>query len=126
MDIIGFDIYQRKGGAEGNQAFIQEVDKSLTTLEAIAKQNNKIPALTEFGYNGLPDSTWWTNVFAKGIGTHKISYVMGWRNAGIKDEKRFEYYVPYKGQSSANDFVLFYQLPQTFFQKDVTAAKLYR
>jgi len=126
VDIIGFDIYQRKGGAEGNQAFIQEVDKSLTTLEAIAKQNNKIPALTEFGYNGLPDSTWWTNVFAKGIGTHKISYVMGWRNAGIKDEKRFEYYVPYKGQSSANDFVLFYQLPQTFFQKDVTAAKLYR
>ncbi len=126
VDVIGFDIYQRKGGADGNQQFIQELDKSLTTLEEMAKQNYKVPALTEFGYNGLPDSTWWTNVFAKGLNTHKISYVLGWRNAGIKDEKRFEYYVPYKGQGSAADFVKFYQLPQTLFQEDVTKEKLYR
>jgi len=126
VDIIGFDIYQRKGGVDGNRQFIQELDKSLTTLVDIAQQNNKLAALTEFGYNGLPDSSWWTNVFAKGIGTHKISYVMGWRNAGIKDDQHFEYYVPYKGQISANDFVRFSQLPQTLFQKEVTKVHLYR
>ena len=95
-------------------------------MVGIAQQNNKLAALTEFGYNGLPDSSWWTNVFAKGIGNHKISYVMGWRNAGIKDEQHYEYYVPYKGQLSANDFVLFSQLPQTLFQKKVTKAHLFR
>jgi len=126
VDIIGFDIYQRAGGADGNAKFIAEMDKSLTTLEDIAKEKNKIPALTEFGYNGLPDSIWWTNVLAKGINTHKISYALGWRNAGIKSEKRFEYYVPYKGQSSADDFIAFYGLPQTLFQKDVTKEKLYK
>ena len=126
VDIVGFDIYQRKGGDDGNQQFIQELDRSLTTLVGIAQQNNKLAALTEFGYSGLPDSSWWTNVFAKGIGNHKISYVMGWRNAGIKDEQHYEYYVPYKGQLSANDFVLFSQLPQTLFQKEVTKAHLFR
>jgi len=126
VDIIGFDIYQRAGGADGNAKFIQELDNSLTTLETIAKEKNKIPALTEFGYNGLPDSKWWTTVFAKGIGTHKISYVLGWRNAGIKSATQQEFYVPYKGQSSASDFVSFYNMPQTLFQKDVTKEKLYK
>ncbi len=126
VDIMGFDIYQREGGAAGNAKFIAELDKSLTTLEDIAKQNNKIPALTEFGYNALPDSTWWTGVFVKGIGTHKISYVLGWRNAGIKSAKQREYYVPYKGEPSAADFVAFYNLPQTLFQKDVAKEKLYK
>jgi hypothetical protein len=126
VDIIGFDIYQRRGGADSNAQFVQELDKSLATLEDIAAKNNKVPALTEFGYNGLPDSTWWTNVFAKGLGSHKISYVLGWRNSGIRDAKHFEYYVPYKGQASAADFVKFYQLPQTLFQKEVTADKLYK
>ncbi len=126
VDIIGFDIYQRKTGEEGNRQFAQELDKTLTTLEAIAAQNSKIPALTEFGYNGLPDSLWWTNVFAKGLNNHKISYVLGWRNAGLKDAGNYEYYVPYKGQQSAADFVQFYKLPQTLFQKDVSKAKLYK
>lgn len=126
VDIIGFDIYQRKNGEEGNRLFAQELDKTLTTLEAIAAQNSKIPALTEFGYNSLPDSLWWTNVFAKGLNTHKISYVLGWRNAGLKDAGNYEYYVPYKGQQSAADFVKFYKLPQTLFQKDVSKAKLYK
>lgn len=126
VDIIGFDIYQRKNGEEGNRQFGQELDKTLTTLETIAAQNNKIPALTEFGYNGLPDSLWWTNVFAKGLNTHKISYVLGWRNAGLKDAGNYEYYVPYKGQQSAANFVQFYKLPQTLFQKDVSKAKLYK
>ena len=48
-----------------------------------------------------------------------------WRNAGIKGT-RVEFYAPYKGHSSANDFVEFYKNDKTLFQKDVTKEKLYQ
>jgi hypothetical protein len=56
----------------------------LTMLEEIAIQKNKIPALTEFGYAQVPDSTWWTNVLYKALGNHQISYALAWRSAGFK------------------------------------------
>lgn len=46
VDVIGFDIYQRNSTKE---KFIADIDKMLSTLEAIAHEKNKIPALTEFG-----------------------------------------------------------------------------
>ncbi len=95
-------------------------------LEKIATERNKIPALTEFGYNGLPDSTWWTRTFWKGIGNHHISYVLGWRNAGGKTGGTFEGYVPYKGQASAKDFIEFYKNKKTIFEKDIAKEKVYQ
>ena len=125
VDIIGFDIYQGNN-IKKNEDFIQEFDKTLTTLETIAKEKNKIPALTEFGYNGLPDSSWWTKVFLKTLEPHHIAYALAWRNAGYKSATQFEYYVPYKDQASAKDFVQFYESPKTLFQKDVTKENLYK
>jgi len=122
VDIIGFDIYQRNSP---NDKYIADIDKMLTTLEEIAKEKNKIPALTEFGGN-LNDSTWWTNVFLKVLSAHKISYVLGWRNAGGKAGGGFEYYVPYKSHLTSADFVKFYRSDRTLFQKDVTNEKLYQ
>jgi hypothetical protein len=122
VDVIGFDIYQRNSS---NEKFISDIDKMLSTLEDIAKEKNKIPALTEFGGN-LSDSAWWTGTFLKGIGNHKISYVLGWRNAGAKSSGEVEYYVPYKGQSTEKDFVKFYQDAKTLFEKDVKTEKLYK
>ncbi|MFT3935424.1 MAG: glycosyl hydrolase [Chitinophagaceae bacterium] len=123
VDVIGFDIYQR--GAD-NAKFIAETDKSLTTLEKIATERNKIPALTEFGYGTLPDSTWWTNALLPAIGKHKISYALAWRNAGKSANGNYEFYVPYKGQASAPDFELFYKNERTLFQKDVAKQNLYK
>ena len=100
-DIVGFDIYQRD---PVNENFIKEFDQILSTLESIAKEKNKIPALTEFGYFGLPDSTWWTSTFWPTIRAHRISYALAWRNAGGEPK----YFVPYKGEPSAADFVKFY------------------
>ena len=122
-DILGFDIYQRKGG---NEEFIKDADTMLNMLEEIALDKNKIPALTEFGYAQVPDSTWWTNVFLKAIEHHKISYMLAWRNAGNKPGGEVEYYLPYKGQQSANDFIKFYEKPITLFQKDITKEELYK
>jgi hypothetical protein len=121
VDIVGFDIYQRNK----NEDFIKEFDRTLSTLEEIAQEKNKIPALTEFGFNGLPDSSWWTKVFLKTLETHHIAYVLGWRNAGYKSQTQFEFYVPYKGQASEKDFVEFYNSDKTFFQKDIAREKIY-
>jgi Glycosyl hydrolase family 26 len=121
-DVAGFDIYQRGN----NESFSTEFGQMLTTLDSIALQHGKIPALTEFGYNGLPDSNWWTSTFLKTLEGHKIAYAMAWRNAGDKPGGQHEYYVPYKGQASAADFVKFYESPLTLFQKDATKENLYR
>lgn len=118
-DIIGFDIYQRDTTEKGNIQFIKEADGMLTSLEKLATAHKKIPALTEFGFNSVPDSTWWTQVFWKALAPHKISYALGWRNAGV------EFYVPYKGHASAPDFVQFYKAPKTLFEKEVAKEKMY-
>lgn len=59
LDVIGFDIYQRN---TPNEKFIADLDKMLSTLEEIAKEKNKISALTEFGGN-FSDNNWWTGTF---------------------------------------------------------------
>ena len=122
VDVIGFDIYQRNSS---NEKFIADIDKMLTTLEEIAKEKNKIPALTEFG-GDLSDNSWWTGTFIRGIGNHKISYVLGWRNAGAKPSGEFEFYVPYKGHPSQKDFVRFFNMEKTLFEKDIKKEKLYQ
>jgi hypothetical protein len=62
----------------------------------------------------------------KVLSAHRISYVLGWRNAGMKPGGQSEYYVPYKGQLTAADFVRFYRSDKTLFQKDVNNEKLYQ
>jgi mannan endo-1,4-beta-mannosidase len=126
VDLIGFDIYQRGTGEKANEQFVSDIDKMLSNLESIAVEKNKIPALTEFGFGTLPDSTWWTNVFWKGIRSHRVSYALGWRNAGYKGAKDYEYYVPYKGHASAPDFLKFFNEPKTLFQKDIKKENLYK
>ena len=123
VDVIGFDIYQR---GEGNEKFIQAVDKSLSTLESLAADRNKIPAMTEFGYGLLPDNTWWTSTLLKAVEPHHISFMLAWRNAGKKGDGSIEYYVPYKGQASAENFIQFYKSNKTLFQKDIAKEKLYK
>jgi hypothetical protein len=123
VDIIGFDIYQRN---KDNAQFIRDMDKSLSILDKLAAEKNKIAALTEFGYGTLPDSGWWTNALLPAIGSHTIAYALAWRNAGKSPQGRYEYYVPYKGEASAPDFKLFYNNKRTLFQQDVAKEKLYR
>ncbi len=125
VDIVGFDIYQ-KGDILANDKFIAEMDKSLSLLDKIAKEKNKIPALTEFGYNNVPDADWWTTVFLKAIEKHSIAYVLAWRNAGRKSANEIEYYVPYPGQLSADDFLIFSKNKRIFFGKRTKQLKLYQ
>lgn len=124
VDVIGFDIYQ-KGDILANDKFIAEIDKSLSLIEKIAGSKNKIAALTEFGYNTLPDAQWWSGVLAKALEKHTIAYALAWRNAGQKSKNESEFYVPYKGQLSAADFKKFSMINTMIFEKKVKTKKLY-
>lgn len=125
VDIAGFDIYQANN-ISTNEDFVKEFGRMLALLDTIAAQHNKVPAVTEFGYNGLPDDNWWTGTFNAAMKGHKIAYVMAWRNAGNKPDGSHEFYVPYKGQRSAANFTQFYDDPQTLFQKDASKVSWYR
>ena len=98
----------------------------LSMLEEIASEKNKIPALTEFGYEKVPDSTWWTQVLLKALDHHKISYALAWRNAGYKSSGEAEFYLPFKGQQSEKDFIKFYKSPGILFQNNITKERLYK
>ena len=125
VDILSFDTYARKHPDVEN-TFAKDLSRRLSIVESVAKVRHKVPALGEIGFSQVPHPKWWTQVLAPALAGHRFAYVLLWRNAGYKaKEKEAEYYVPYKGQLSEKDFVEFYKLPQTFFEKDAAKWKLY-
>lgn len=122
VDLVGFDIYQRD---MDNYQYRKILVTMLTNLERIAEKHNKIPALTEFGGVNT-DSVWWTKTFLPVLRKHKLSYVLGWRNAGLKNNGEFEYYVPYKGDVTADGFREFYRDSTTLFQTDLLKERIYK
>jgi hypothetical protein len=125
IDIMGFDIYQA-GSLRENAAFAGFLNKDLDLIDSIAFSHNKIPALTEFGYNEVPDSSWWTKVFLPGISSHKIVYALAWRNAGRKQSGNAEYYVPFPAAASASDFKKMSVSEKVLFETGIKSKKIYK
>jgi len=118
-DIISFDSYQNNDDEDGKK-FIEEVQNQLKIINEIGIKRNKLIAIAEAGYEAIPDPKWWTGTLSKAIGDYKISYVLLWRNHGWQEkEQKMHYYAPYTGQVSAKDFVDFYNLDKTLFEKDI-------
>lgn len=116
IDVIGFDAYQR----EDKDFFLKSVDTSLSVIDSIGKANNKIIAITETGYEGIPDPTWWTGTLLPAMEKYPVAYVLVWRNAR---EKITHHYAPYPGHLSAEDFKAFHNNPKTLFASDVNLYK---
>lgn len=110
VDIIGFDYYYKPG-------YTEEVRGKLKMLGSIAERKGKIAALTETGYEGIPDTAWWTGSLWPAIEGTSISYVLVWRNAWNIEG---HYYAPYPGHRSEKDFLEFYRLPGTLFRNDIS------
>ncbi len=121
VDLMGFDYYQMPQA--GNQSFVREVDRVLGIVTAAAADHGKLAALTEAGYEGIPDSTWWTGTLWPAVKNHKISYLLVWRNA---HNKPGHFYAPWPGHLSEKDFIDFHNLPETLFQNDLTEMGLYK
>lgn len=111
IDVIGFDTYQFN-----RDAFVAGLDRSLAIVDSIAKAHDKIIAVTEVGYEGIPDKKWWTGTLLPVLEKYPMAYVLVWRNAR---ERVTHFYAPYPGQTSAEDFVDFYNNSKTLFAADV-------
>ena len=125
-DVLSFDKYQYSDPTKDN-SFVESCQNQFKIMDEVAKEQNKIMAFAETGYEAIPYDKWWTNTLMKAMGNYKISYVLVWRNHGWQEsEKKMHYYAPYKGQTSEKDFVDFYNLDQILFEKDAAKAKLYK
>lgn len=112
IDLIGVDAYQYADEAE----FLKNLERSLQIMKQISQAHHKIMAITETGYETVPDSVWWTQKLLPIISKYPISYVLVWRNAREKDN---HFYAPYPGHCSETDFIRFYEDPRTLFAGDM-------
>jgi len=115
VDIVGFDIYQNPDQA--NDVFAGILNEKLNLLNDFAKSRQKLSAITEIGFEQIPENQWWTGVIYPVIKKIRVSYALFWRNAANRPN---HYYMPYPGQKSEVDFRKFYDLPETLFLKDIS------
>ena len=121
VDLVGFDYYQMPDA--GNSSFRENVSRVLGIVTEAAVAHGKLAALTEAGYEGIPDSAWWTTTFWPAMENHRISYALVWRNA---HNKPGHFYAPHPGHVSEQDFNSFYSLQESLFQEEVTAMEIYK
>ena len=74
-------------------------------------------ALTECGYRNSPDGTWWTRVLKPVVEKYPVSYILSGTN------RRDEHYGPAPDLQTQEDFVRFYEAPNTLFLGDVSPKK---
>jgi mannan endo-1,4-beta-mannosidase len=114
VDILGSENYwDFQSGTSISNGISQ-----LQMLVEMAGERKKIAALTECGFNGIPVKNWWTQFLFKPIRedslARNIAYMMVWRNAHLK-----QYYTPFTGQKSAEDFIVFEQDTFSLFERDL-------
>ena len=114
VDVIGLDCYNAAKNLSNPEPFLEK----LRMIAAIAKEFNKIPALTETGSNNIQPSNWFTKYLLDPIKSDpeasRIAYILVWRNW-----KKDHCFAPYPGHPSESDFVKFYSDPVTMFESDL-------
>ncbi len=114
VDMLGIDFYAYDTLPHTWERF----RKTQKILVETAEARGKIPALTEFGFEGIPQEDWWTNVLLHNLLSDPVisrtAYVCAWRN-----DNRKHHYVPYPGHPSGADFQEFYRHQNTLFETDL-------
>ena len=110
IDLIGVDGYQYE-----HDSYVKSMESVLSVMQQVSQAHRKPMAVTETGFETIPDSVWWTGTLLPVVGKYPVSYVLFWRNAR---ERENHYYAPYPGHASAADFVRFYESPKTLFLND--------
>ena len=112
IDVVGFDTYQLKS----RDQYLEKMERSLCVVDSVSRVHHKVMAITETGYETIPDAKWWTETLLPAIGDYPIAYVLVWRNARDREN---HFYAPYPGQVSADNFVEFYNHPRTLFVEGI-------
>lgn len=126
VDVIGLDNYWDVGH-DANTASAEEqkagLVASLKAIVKIAQVRNKIAALTETGNNRLTIPNFWTerilNPILAGEEAQQITYMMVWRNANTAREKTEQFFAPYPGQATEEDFKAFFAHPFVHFESEL-------
>ena len=115
VDIYGVDFYNN---GSVPPAVVVDYTRDLNTIVQHALSNDKIPALTEIGQEGLDDINWHTRMLINPIKhdsiNNSIAYAVTWRNANAT-----HFHAPYPGHPSVPDFIDFYNDPYTLFERDL-------
>jgi mannan endo-1,4-beta-mannosidase len=126
VDILSFDNYQYNDPEKDN-SFVENNLKLVEIMDEIGKEQNKLIAFAETGYEQIPNNKWWTKTLMNSMGDYKVSYVLAWRNHGFQEkENKMHYYAPFKGHPNEKDFIDFYNLERTLFQKEITKETIYQ
>ncbi|MDE6139452.1 MAG: glycoside hydrolase family 26 protein [Alistipes sp.] len=96
VDIVGFDIYQYGTVEE----FLAQMKIKSEVAAAFARNHDKIWAVCECGYEGIPQDDWFTEVLSQYICGTDCSHALLWRNA---HDREGHFYASYPSHSSADD-----------------------
>lgn len=119
VDIMGFDDYCMGDEA----AYVKRMANSLRVLTKVAKERDKAAAVTETGYEQIPNANWFTQVLYPAIKDYPVVWVLLWRNAINRPN---HYYVPYPAHPAADDFREFYRLPTICFEDGLAPFDIYQ
>ena len=121
VDIIGIDNYGdvgRQGGPNSPEVQRENFVNSLKLITEIAREKNKVAALTETGLEGVTNHQWFTEIILNPIAENDaeidIAWALMWRNANTT-----HHYAPYPGHASVPDFQQFEEHTTTIFEKDL-------
>lgn len=123
VDVLGLDDYATLQGhtLPGDPSAVMAAQLRVLAREAAA--HGKLAALTETGFEAVPDSTWFTRRLLAALDadslTRRTAYVLVWRNANEAREKRRHFYAPYAGHPSAPDLVRFRASPLVAFEDEL-------
>jgi mannan endo-1,4-beta-mannosidase len=121
VDILGFDLYDRSSAtADTARAFVRDARRMVETVRDLGQEKHKVWALTETGLGRLPKADWWTQTLLPVVQQAGLSYVLVWRNSNAR-----QFFAPYPGQASADDFKAFSQNPQVLFSQKTAAHRMY-
>lgn len=117
IDILGFDLYDR------GPDYPKVLENCAEKVTQLAKERNKIATVSETGGPVAENTTWWTETLLKTLRPFNLSYVLVWRNP-YKGTGHGAF-APYKGSPDSENFIEFYNDPETLFQEEISKINLY-
>lgn len=116
VDIVAYDSYVPGKTTEDIEKYKAGMDRNLQIVTNYANKSGKLPTIGETGMEGIPDSTYFTEIVYPVINKYKISWILFWRNAWEKPE---HYYLPFEGHPASEDFKKFVSLENILMNKDI-------
>jgi len=104
-------------------AYVARMTKRLRMLTKTAKERDKVAAITDTGYEQIPNAHWFTQVLYPSSKDYPVAWVLLWRNAINRPN---HYYVPYPAHPAADDFREFHRLPGMTFEDGLSSLHIYQ